>query len=166
MNTTRKPIQRMSRKQKEEAYAYISNIWRESDTSDTWYIKSRYIQSCLEDINVELKKFKKLEHNALILDERWLTSLLKQEKTQKEVMAEMNLDSEHLRFLLDKACNDRFIKFIRLPVIQEDIWLLSDDSANIFDFDRHLVRIITDGGMVIAAYLQNIWSTVANNLRE
>ena len=113
-----------------------------------------------------MKKFRKLEHEALIHEERRLTGLLKQGKTQKEVMTEMNLDSEHLLFLLGKACNDRFIKFIRVPVLQEDIRLLSDDASTLFDFDSNFVRIITDGRMVIAAYLRNIWSTVAYNIRE
>lgn len=166
MNIIRKPILRMSRQQKKEAYAYISNIWRESDTNDTWYAKSRYLTSCLETLTVEMKKFRKLEHEALIHEERRLTGLLKQGKTQKEVMTEMNLDSEHLLFLLGKACNDRFIKFIRVPVLQEDIRLLSDDASTLFDFDSNFVRIITDGRMVIAAYLRNIWSTVAYNIRE
>lgn len=83
MNTTRKAIQRMSRQQKEEAYSFIAPNLRNGQHNSN---------SLLDHLNVSEEQFHALEQKVLLREERQLTNLLRQGKTQKEIITEMDLN--------------------------------------------------------------------------
>lgn len=150
MNTTRKPIQRMSRQQKEEAYAFIAQNWRKGQHN---------LGSVLDHLGVSEDQFRVLDQQVILREERQLTNLLKQGKTQNEIMAEMNVDLELFERIFQYACFDKFIQTLSMPIFEEDLQYIQYQHWNMLKFSekmRDSVRIVTNGEMVAAIFFNDL----------